>query len=254
MKLNFNGNRLLLYTIAFILVGAIVFSGVKLYNRFSDYDKAEEFNAQTQKKYTESVSVDSTDKPDKQKPPIKVNFNRLIKDNADIVGWIYCPDTAINYPVVQADDNLTYLETGINNEYLISGTIFTDFRNSEAGIDENYIIYGHNMRNGSMFGTIDNYSSQSYFEKHPYLYFLTPEKNFKIEVFAGKVVPYNDYIYQVNPDSKDYYTHLEEIIKTSDFKSEVKYIRGEKTILLSTCTDNSGRTRYILIGKLTELI
>lgn len=247
-------NKILLNSIVVILVLTIIVSSYMLIKRFLDYDNANKHYAKKQEQYTEIISLpEEIEETEKEKPPITVDFKNLLKENNEVVGWLYCDDTPINYPVVQSGDNNTYLKSGLDNKYLISGTIFTDFRNSEPGFDENYIIYGHNMRNSSMFGTIDNYSSQSYYEKHPYLYFLTPEANYKIKALAGKVVPYNDKIYQIKPDTDEFYNHLEGIIKNSSFKSDFDYNRGDKIVTLSTCTNNSDRTRYVLIGKLVEL-
>lgn len=250
-----NKSKILLSVIAVALVVVLAFSVFKLVQRFADYNKAEELYAEKQEQYIESTPEMSAseDEVASEKPPITVDFKGLLAENSDIVGWIYSADTPINYPVVQSTNNSTYLKLGINGEYLISGTNFVDFRNHKTGVDENYIIYGHNMKNQSMFGTIDNYRQQSYYDKHPVMYYLTPEKNYRIDLFAGKVVPYNDLIYQTSPTSDVFSNHVKKIIENSYFKTSVEYTKGDKIVTLSTCTDNSGKTRYILIGKLVEL-
>ena len=225
-----------------------------LIKRFGDYNNANKHYTQKQEKYTEIVSLpEQTKELEREKSPITVDFKNLLKENKDIVGWIYSPNTPINYPVVQTGDNYKYLKLGLNGKYLISGTNFVDFRNSDVGVDENYIIYGHNMKNQSMFGTVDNYLNQSYYDEHPTMYYLTPETNWRIDIIAGKVVPFDDMIYSTNSASDYFAKHIENIIKNSYFKSKTKYSLGDKIVTLSTCTDNSGKSRYILIGKFVEI-
>lgn len=246
--------KIFLIIIAVILMCVIVFSAAKLFCRFKDYNDAKELYEEKQKKYVTQVSLpDKTEEqPIKESPPISVDFDGLLKENKEIVGWIYCPDTPINYPVVQSSNNSEYLHKGINNQYLISGTVFLDFRNNAVGVDENYIMYGHNMKNQTMFGTIDNYTNQQYYNEHKIIYYLTPTDNYKIEVIAGKVVPYNDLIYTTAPKGEEFGKHIVSIIKSCGFKSDADYNIGDKIVTLSTCTDNSGKTRYVLIGKFTE--
>ena len=115
---------------------------------------------------TESVTI-----------PIQVDFDALFAKSQDIIGWLYCPDTPINYPVVQAADNEYYLHRLLDDRNNSGGTLFVDYRNSSDLSDWNSIIYGHNMRNDSMFGSLTDYKSQSYFDAHPEIFLLTPERN-----------------------------------------------------------------------------
>ena len=91
-----------------------------------------------------------------------------------MTGWLYCPDTALNYPVVQGKDNIKYLQRDLDGKYLASGTLFVDFENGALGEDTNYIIYGHNMKNGTMFAQLSGYKSQEFYDAHPYAMLLTP--------------------------------------------------------------------------------
>lgn len=247
-------NKLILLAISVILTITLVFSSAMLVKRFSEYNDANELYEQKQEQYIEVVSEkEETDAKVTQKPPISVDFEGLLKENQDVVGWIYSKGTPINYPVVQTGDNATYLKLGINKQYLISGTNFVDFRNYDVGVDENYIIYGHNMKNQSMFGTVDNYRNQSYYDKHPTMYYLTPDKNWRIDIIAGKIVPFDDMIYSTASNSPNFTKHVQNIIKNSTFKSKTEYTPGDKIVTLSTCSDNAGKTRFILIGKLIEM-
>jgi len=245
--------RILLLSIALVLIITILFSAYKLLKLYFDYENAKNFYKEKQEQYVTYVSKEENTTETDDSAPVKVDFEKLIAENSDVVGWIYCEGTPINYPIVQGENNSKYLHLGINNKYLISGTNFLDFRNYEIGIDENYIIYGHNMRNKTMFGTIDDYRSQSYYEKHPSIYYLTPQQNYRIDLIAGKQVLYNDFIYQTAPISSKFHSHVSDIVKNSTFKSDIKYNPGENIVTLSTCTDNSGKYRFVLIGKFVEI-
>ena len=182
--------------------------------------------------------------------PISIDFDALKHENSDIIGWIYCPDTPINYPVVKGKDNNQYLRADLKGNYLISGTIFADYRNGEIGEDPNYIVYGHNMKNSTMFGTLVKYKEQSYYEAHPVLYFLTPENNYIIELCAGAVVKRDADIYQTTPMENT----VSNIIDKSTFNSNIEIAEGDKIITLSTCSYEFDNARYVLIGKLKKTI
>lgn len=105
-------------------------------------------------------------KPVSETAPIKVDFERLQEENKDIIAWLYCPDTEINYPVVQSKDNEYYLRRLLDGTWNIAGTLFMDYRNAADCSDLHTIIYGHNMKNNTMFGSLPKYSKQEYYEEH----------------------------------------------------------------------------------------
>ncbi len=186
--------------------------------------------------------------------PINVDFESLSEKNKDIIGWIYSEGTPISYPVVQASNNDKYLRRDINGKYLISGTLFVDYRNDKIGSDLNYIIYGHNMNNSSMFGSLLDYQSQQYYEKHPYVYYLTPDGDYKIELFAGVFVSTDkEDIYKTEPNSSAFSTYINKLIGKSTFISNVEYNEGDRIVTLSTCSDYVKNVRYVVLGKLIEI-
>ena len=185
--------------------------------------------------------------------PFKIDFDSLLNRNEDIVGWLYCPDTVINYPVVKGCDNEKYLHKDIDNNYLISGTLFADYRNGPLEENSKNIIYGHNMKNGTMFAALPKYKEQSYYDSHPIMYYITPQANYKLELFAGLVVKHNDEIYVpsfVEPTQKELLIQYKE---NSSFKSDVKIGDNDTIMVLSTCSYEFDNARYILIGKLSPL-
>lgn len=120
--------------------------------------------------------------------PFTVDWDYLSSVNSDIVGWLYCPDTVINYPVVQSEDHDYYLSHGFEGQSSSSGTLFAD-RDSVAGIAQSHlIIYGHNMKDNSMFGTLKHYVDEDYFEEYPVFYYLTPEGSYRVELICSTIV------------------------------------------------------------------
>lgn len=136
-----------------LLSGILVFASYMTVKEVREYKEAEQLYEELQEEFVETNPTEGT-KPDEtaeQTEPIEVasitvDFTSLPEQNGDIVGWIYCPDTPINYPVVQAEDNDRYLRRDLNGKYLVSGTVFVDYRNGAIGEDSSYIVYGHNMK------------------------------------------------------------------------------------------------------------
>lgn len=261
-----------------VFVAVMIFSVWQIVKTQLEYKEADTLYFDLQDKYVETVpettpgtkeSEETTDAPDPSEPvtessdttsepetetvPITVDFASLLADNGDVVGWIFCPDTPINYPVVQGKDNNEYLRHDLNGRYLVSGTLFVDYRNGSIGEDTNFVIYGHNMKNQTMFGTILKYKEQSYYNAHPLLYYLTPEQNYMLEPIAGLVVSTGDMIYQTSPDMENFPAYVEKLVDKSGFRSEATYTPGDILVTLSTCSYEFDTARYVLVCKLTEI-
>ena len=189
-----------------------------------------------------------------ERAPICVDFDALLAANQDVVAWLYSPDTPINYPVAQAEDNAYYLHRLPDGRRNSAGTLFMDYRNAGDLTDWNSVIYGHNMNNDSMFGTLTDYSSQAYFEAHPKLYLLTPEKDYVIRVVAGFTVPADAELYTAfNPDEAEKTRLTENWLAASNFVSDTIPTAEDHLITLSTCAYQFEDARYVLVGVLEEL-
>lgn len=126
-----------------------------------------------------------TQKP-QETPPVTVDFDALIQKSADVVAWLYAPDTKINYPVVLGADNSYYLTHTYTGEESAGGALFFDARTDTALEADNLIIYGHHMKDRTMFGSLKRYADRSYYDAHPILYLMTAGgQNYRIEVFAA---------------------------------------------------------------------
>ena len=238
-----------------ILIIAFVVGAFHVGRIYYDYNKADDLYENIQDQYVASneelFTPNESNAPSTlPEPPISIDFEALLNRNGDVKGWIYCQDTIINYPVVQANDNETYLKKDLDGKYLISGTLFADYRNGSLGQDGNYIIYGHNMKNGTMFNSLLKYKNQSYFDAHPVLYYLTPSANYRIELFAGLVLSRNDKIYLPNVDKSEFFKLVSEYRAKSTFESNVEIEYSDTFVTLSTCSYEFDNARYVLIGKL----
>lgn len=185
--------------------------------------------------------------------PISVDFGLLQAQNPDIIAWIYSPDTPINYPVVQGEDNQYYLRRLTDGSSNVAGTIFMDFRNSPDLSDRNSLIYGHNMTNDSMFGTFSEYRRQAYYEAHPTMWLLTPERSFRVELIAGFVTRADSDSYTLFETAEELQEYLEEAAGRSTFDAQADLTQVSRIVTLSTCTYEGDDQRYILIGTLHEI-
>ena len=241
--------------IMILCIVTFAFFGYKIHN----YNKEEKEQEKLRDDLIESAIIKSgtesqvNDENQSSELPIEIDFNKLKSKNKDIVAWIYSEGTPINYPIAQSKDNDYYLRRLLDGTYNQNGTIFLDYRNNENFEDYNTIIYGHNMKNDAMFGTITNYEKQEYFNEHKNMYLFTENKNFKIEIFAGYTTSSENDIYNF---PKSIETN-KELIKTakekSTLKSDVEVNNDDKIITLSTCSYDFEDARYVLFGILKNI-
>lgn len=186
--------------------------------------------------------------------PIYVDFDSLQAQNPDIVGWIYCPDTNINYPIVQGESNQEYLYRSHTGAPNANGSIFMDFRNLRDFSDFNNIIYGHNMGSGVMFGTLKEYTKQAFYDAHPTMWLLTPDKAFRLDLIAGLVTPSDSDSYEVFSYIEDLHERMEYAISQSGFDTgEIDVSEIRQVVTLSTCSYEYATARYVVIGSMVEV-
>lgn len=183
--------------------------------------------------------------------PLEIDFAALQAENEDIIGWIYCGDTPVNYPVVQGTDNTYYLKHSFDGTYNKHGAIFMDAENSGDFSDYNSIIYGHHRKDNSMFAPLLNWADQDYFEAHPVMWILTPDQDYRVELFSGYLTSaFSDsYIIFKEPcEAYDDYVRARKAV--SDFRAEAEVPEDARCIMLSTCAYDFRDARYILHGVL----
>ena len=190
-----------------------------------------------------------------ERAPIDVNFDLLREMNVNAVGWLYCPGTVINYPVLQSSDNSYYLNHLFDNQTNSSGAIFMDAMNSPDLSNINTIIYGHNMKNGSMFASLQNYSEQWYYEKHPVMYYITKDHSYKIDIFASYETAGNSDTFTAFFDSEATYSnYIQKRWNLSQIDtSGLPMTTADNILTLSTCSYDFDDARYVVQGKVTQL-
>ncbi len=181
----------------------------------------------------------------------EVDFAGLRSVNEQVVGWIYDDASVINYPIVQAADNDYYLHRLFNGESNPSGAIFLDCRNQSDFSDSHCIIYGHHMKDGSMFAALSNYKSQEYYEEHPRMLLLTPNGNYTIEIFAGYVANVEDDAWVTGFESEaDYEDWIASGISKSLIRADFAPSASDHVLTLSTCSYEFADARFVLLGVL----
>lgn len=181
----------------------------------------------------------------------EIDFDALLSINSDCVGWIYIPDTEISYPIVQGSDNSYYLKHLFDGKWNSSGCIFLDYRVDVSLSDRHSIIYGHHMKNGTMFSGLTKYKEQNYYENHLVGYLITPEQTYKIEFFAGYVANVTDSAWEIDFESdEDFETWIKDAKKRSWIESDLSPAVTDRVLTLSTCTYEFDNARFVLLGVL----
>ena len=176
-----------------------------------------------------------------------MDFSALRQQNPDVLGWILIPGTRVSYPVVQGTDNSYYLDHTWRGGKNSVGAIFMDYRNSGDLSDFNTIIYGHRMNNRSMFGTLSQYKSRSYWQAHPYVYLTDDSGTHRYEIFAAGEVSVDSDVYRLGlRSSSGRQSFLDSCLSLSALNTGVTPHVYDKVLTLSTCTGNGHATRWVV--------
>ena len=178
-----------------------------------------------------------------------IDWDGLKSMNEDIIGWIDIPAVEISYPLVQGDDNEFYLHRGIDREYLFAGCIFLDSACDRELQNYNSIIYGHNMRNGSMFARLNEFLATETLQKCPYFWIYTPGGDFLFRIVsAHTAAPGSDTFTVRFKDYKSYAAWIEKMGSLSAPDCGAVAVPGDRLVTLSTCTNDSS-VRMVIQGK-----
>ena len=198
---------------------------------------------------TEAVTTVTETKP----PVILSKYADLYSANPDLVGWLTVGNTPINYPVVQATDNEIYLHLnfyGVESKY---GTVFLDCGDDILNLTApcNLVLYGHNMKDDSMFGELDKYKEESFFIENPTITFGTIYQDCTWEVFSAYVTDvdfyYNDTTF---PNDSGWNSFLESCAGKSMYETNVVPASDDVILTLSTCTYEFDNARFVVQARL----
>jgi len=183
----------------------------------------------------------------------ELDLAALREVNADVVGWICIPDTAISYPILQAEDNSYYLNRTWEGEWNSVGSIFLDSQVSADFSDFNTLVYGHRMLDGSMFGSLQSYGEQSYWEEHPSIYVVSDDGVRRYDIFAAHEAVTDEITFGLHISSRP---KKEEFVlfnlEQSAIETGVRPNTLDHILTLSTCTGRGYSTRWVVQGVLRE--
>jgi len=217
----------------------------------------EELAVQVVEENTQSTEAEAQ-QPQETEPieiaPIQVDFQELMLYYPDVAGWLYCPGTNVNYPVVQTDNNQYYMHRLPDGQESAGGSLFVDCTNAWGFTDANSVIYGHDMKDGSMFGYLHNFDSQSYYENHPVFYLLTPVYNYRMDIVCTAVVPSDSWIYQKQMDAEQLQSWMDQVRLTSLVQPKVQISSDmDHFLTLSTCSYEYENARFVVVGSLKKI-
>lgn len=197
--------------------------------------------------------------PWEQPPEIgfTVDWEQLTETNRYVRAWLYCPDTNISYPVVQYKDNEYFLNRNFNRREDEAGTLFFDYQNPLGSGYENWIIYGHRRNDGSMFGTLEDFADEGYYKEHPTMYLLTPEQNYRVELFSCRTVHAELQYFALGFSSEqDYRAYIEKAVRQSYWTPAFTPDTDTTMLTLATCSDyaNDDDPRLLVHGRLVEIV
>lgn len=239
-----------------IAIAAVAYAA--RYNRQLD-EKENQFDSLRETENVEAVIIETTETEEMVFCEEIYDFEELKESNADIYAWITVPGTQVDYPVLQSETDNYYLDHNLDLSGGYPGCIYSNQCTSKDFSDYNTVLYGHNMKNGSMFGCLHEFEDADFFEENRLIYVYTPEKRLTYEIYAA--VKFSDiYIptYYSVADAAGKSAFLSEVLAACE-ESEVSHVQKgreitgeERLITLSTCVKGESSKRYLVVGVLTE--
>ena len=229
------------------------------YRTISTYDKLNELKEkpvlQTENSTESTVKV--TLDGEKEAPEVLDEYKNLLNKNKKLIGWVKIADTYIDYPVMQTTDNEYYLDHNLNQEYDKNGSIFMDKDCDVIKPSTNYILYGHHMKSGRMFGSLQKYESESYYKKHSYIEFDTIyEKGtyqimyaFRSRVYSEEEIVFKYYQFIDANSELEFNSYMQEMAALSYYDTGVTAEYGDQLLTLSTCDYQETDGRFVVVAK-----
>ncbi len=250
-------NRII-FCIALIV---FVVSAVQLIQIYKDYHTSDSEYSNLQDNVHWMEAEDDSNEADTQTEPTEVmlyvDFATLQKENPDCIAWIHFPNLDISYPVMQGKDNDEYLRHTFYKEYATAGSIFIDAKNAADFTDWNTFVYGHNMKDGSMFGQLRHYEEEDFYKENPGFYISTPEGCSYYQIYSCHLAPVEgqEESYAISfTDEEEYKAFQEKVKEKSFYDTGVLPDAEQRTVTLMTCNQAGYDYRLLVHGvqKVTE--
>lgn len=247
--------RIIRIVLIIVCIGIIVYEAVGLYRDQKEYNIADN-------EYDEirDTVIDGSDKTTvtpkeydkKTYPVLNIDFDRLHSINEDVVAWLYIPCLKISYPVVKETEINEYLYKTFDGTHNKAGCLFEDILSDENFCGMHDIIFGHNMKDKSMFGslkTLYQSGNEHLLEDDPYIYIYTKDNIYKYRVFAYYITEVGSDAYSIVSTNEEYDDFVKYIRSRSiyDLPGEVSFDNRDSILTLSTCSGQAGGTKRFVV-------
>ena len=244
-----------------IIAAAVICAAVGIWKYMQEEQAGEVYTGIRKESYVEEMKdrTQESQPPEKEPVQIPIDFTSLQAQNPDVYAWIIIPGTQIDYPVLQSrTDDTWYLTHTIDGEEKTEGAIFTESCNNRNFEDPNTVIYGHNMRNGSMFRDIHNYQDHSFFDNNREVIIYTPDAIRHYKIFAAYLYDNRHLIESFDCTDKGIYrAYLNMVFSIRDMNAHIDTSMDvgtdDKIITLSTCYGTRTDRRYLVQAVLESI-
>lgn len=231
--------KVIRYILLTVCVCVFCYSAYNLINIYLNYKKIDDDYGELAKTYTEEK--------EEKESYLQINWDELLQRNKDVKAWIQIPNTNVNYPVLQGETNDTYIHSDIDHNELSAGSIFIASENEDPFNDFNTVIYGHNMKNGSMFGKLKQMYESEKYKDSKYLWICTPNGKYRYEIFSMQYAKVGSDVYTLfSAHDEQFEAYVKKMAKQS--KVDMKALglgQDDYVVTLSTCTSDES-VRFVV--------
>lgn len=246
----------IIYRMIFLVALAVfIFAAVRLIQYGITYWKGSHEYDGLQQYITES-KVDVPEGTEAAEQEFSVDFKSLQELNPDCIGWIRFENIDISYPVMQGEDNDYYLHHTFEGQEVTAASIFMDCANAPDFTDDNTFIYGHNMKDKTMFGKLNNYSDEEYYRENPCFYIYTPEYTYRYDIFSCYLaaVAEEESFYTQFGSKEEFQHFIDRVTERSEYDTGIRVTSDDHVITLMTCNRAGYDYRYLIHAVQAEII
>ena len=248
--------KLVLWIALVVFAVIAIFSAYKLITILGEYREGEEVYAGlNQYARIEPTVSQSGEKQPEEEDGYYIDHAGLLEINGDYIGWIHIEGTRISYPITRTNNNEYYLYRMFDGTYNGAGCVYMDCRNSPTWTDTHTVVYGHNMRTGTMFADAVNYTSQEFYDAHPTGILMTPGGNYELQFFSAYQAGVEEDAWNTDFSTQsEYASWLENAVERSAIESRFVPTPQDRVVTLSTCTfDHRTGARLVILAILKPM-